>query len=428
MKFAFTREELSVLPVHRHDINLRITVQIVRPIRSDAGREKPDGPVSAQPGKDFLTDILIGRGDKPLDKILPDLIQDHLCIIHLQLSFIRIDISEPEPDEWISNEIKSLPGFFRILFCHRSFSDGKSQIDQRRKIRHQPGCLHSQRTRNLPQLMISFRYHPYDGKIVNGRHDFILQKKIGFFIQEAVFRKNHSLHLPEQIVSVIKKFQILWHAACDRILLYCLFKGKLLRGINIRKRQRSQPDLCRPASIQRTLIGQRMFLHHSDQRSTQDQHHMIILQQFIPGVLQNRRKSLIRFHQIREFIYDQDFLFLRPVLCNQAEQIHPVRKSDTLQYGIFLCPCDHACHPSHALRFYFLCRKKIKRTFIFYEFLDQRCFSNPSSSIDHNKSAVPVIFPFQSFYFLLSSDKLHAVPSFIIIYFMIILFMIILFI
>ena len=77
----------------------------------------------------------------------------------------------------------------------------------------------------------------------------------------------------------------------------------------IRDRQWCQAHLCCPATIQRTVIRQSMFLHHADERTWQDQHHITVFQNLIPNILQDRWKSRIDFYKIRKLINDKYLLF-----------------------------------------------------------------------------------------------------------------------
>ena len=87
--------------IHRHHIDLRIAVDIVEPVRADAGGHEVHRLAPAQGGKDIFADILVGEGNEFLDKVLLQLVQNDLLIVQLQLPFVGIDIAEPEADEII---------------------------------------------------------------------------------------------------------------------------------------------------------------------------------------------------------------------------------------------------------------------------------------------------------------------------------------
>ena len=120
--------------IYRHHIDLRIAVDIVEPVRADAGRREVHRLAPAQGGKDILADVLIGEGNEFLNKVLLHLVQNDLLIVQFQLPFVGIDIAEPEADEIIRNEVETLSGLLRILLCDRRCLFQKVQIDQRGEI------------------------------------------------------------------------------------------------------------------------------------------------------------------------------------------------------------------------------------------------------------------------------------------------------
>ena len=150
-----------------------------------------------------------------------------------------------------------------------------------------------------------------------------------------------------------------------------------------------------------------VFLHHAEQRPTEDQHNITVLQDLVPGILQNGRKGRVCLDQIRKLVNDQHLLFPRTVVGDLTEQIQPVRESDPLQHGISSDPSYHAGKTLHALGLHFLRRKEIKCLLIFDEFFDQRCLSDTAPAIDHNKAAIPAKFLFQRIQFFFSSDEVH---------------------
>ena len=98
---ALSGKYLLLLVIHRHHIDLRIAVDIVEPVRADAGGREIHRLAPAQGGKDILADVLIGEGNEFLDKVLLQLVQNDLLIVQFQLPFVGIDIAEPEADEII---------------------------------------------------------------------------------------------------------------------------------------------------------------------------------------------------------------------------------------------------------------------------------------------------------------------------------------
>ena len=101
MVLALTSEHLLFLVIHRHHIDLRITVDVVEPVGTDAGGYEVHRLAPAQGGKDVLADVLIGEGNELLNKVLLQLVQNDLLIVQFQLPFVGIDIAEPEADEII---------------------------------------------------------------------------------------------------------------------------------------------------------------------------------------------------------------------------------------------------------------------------------------------------------------------------------------
>ena len=98
---ALSGKYLLLLVIHRHHIDLRIAVDIVEPVRADAGGREIHRLAPAQGGKDILADVLIGEGNEFLDKVLLQLVQNDLLIVQFQLPFVGIDLAEPEADEII---------------------------------------------------------------------------------------------------------------------------------------------------------------------------------------------------------------------------------------------------------------------------------------------------------------------------------------
>ena len=98
---ALAGEYLLLLVIHRHHVDLRIAVDVVEPVRADAGGHEVHRLVPAQGGKNILADILIGKGSEFLDKVFLQLVQNDLLIVQFQLPFVGIDIAEPEADEII---------------------------------------------------------------------------------------------------------------------------------------------------------------------------------------------------------------------------------------------------------------------------------------------------------------------------------------
>ena len=103
-----------------------------------------------------------------------------------------------------------------------------------------------------------------DGEVVHCRHGLTFQQEVRLLIQKAVFRQYHILDLIQQISIILEELQIFRHAASHGILFHCLVEGQVLNGVNLCERQRSQPHLRGSASVQRTVIGQCVFLHHAD--------------------------------------------------------------------------------------------------------------------------------------------------------------------
>ena len=150
-----------------------------------------------------------------------------------------------------------------------------------------------------------------------------------------------------------------------------------------------------------------MLLHHADQRPTEDQHDISVLQYLVPGVLQDRRKGRVRLDQIRKLVNDQHLLFLRAVVGDLPKDVQPIRKGDPLQHGIARYPGDHTGKALHALGLHFLRRKEIERPLVLDELFDQRCLSDAPPTIDHNKAAIPAKLSLQGMQFFFSSDKVH---------------------
>ena len=128
MIFALSSKYSLVLMIYGHYINFRITIKIIQPIGAATGWCKSNLLIPAQLHKNSLADVLINKCYKFLPKILMHLIQYNLHIVQFQLSFVGINITEPETDKIICNEIQSFARFFRILFCYRRSLLYKAQI------------------------------------------------------------------------------------------------------------------------------------------------------------------------------------------------------------------------------------------------------------------------------------------------------------
>ena len=101
MVLALPGEYLLLLVIHRHHIDLRIAVDVIEPVRADAGGHEVHRLAPAQGGKDIFADVLVGEGNEFLNKVLLQLVQNDLLIVQFQLSLVGIDITEPEADEII---------------------------------------------------------------------------------------------------------------------------------------------------------------------------------------------------------------------------------------------------------------------------------------------------------------------------------------
>ena len=255
--------------------------------------------------------------------------------------------------------------------------------------------------------MVAVRNSANDGEIAVGGLYLVFQQEVRLLIEKSVLGQYNFLNLTVEVFSRFKKLQILRNAARHGILLHRLRERLSLHGIEVCKQQRLQADLRAASAIKRTVVREGMLLHHADQRPAEDQHNITVLQDLVPGILQNRRKGRIGLNQIRKFVNDQHLLFLRPVVGDLTEQIQPVRESDPLQHGISSDPGYHAGKTLHALGLHFLRRKEIKRLLVFDEFFDQRRLSDTAPAVDHNKAAIPAKLLFQRIQFFFSSDKVH---------------------
>ena len=94
-------EYLLLLVIHRHHVDLRIAVDVTRPVGADAGGHEVHCLAPAQGGKDIFADVLVGEGNKFLNKVLLQLVQNDLLIVQFQFPLVGIDITKPEADEII---------------------------------------------------------------------------------------------------------------------------------------------------------------------------------------------------------------------------------------------------------------------------------------------------------------------------------------
>ena len=255
--------------------------------------------------------------------------------------------------------------------------------------------------------MVAVRNSANDGKIAVGGLYLVFQQEVRLLIEKSILGQYNFLNLTVEVFFRFEKLQIFRDAARYRILLHGLGERLPLHGIEVCKRQRLQADLRAAPAIERTIVRKGVLLHHADQRPAEDQHNIAVLQDLVPGILQNGRKGRVRLDQIRKLINDQHLLFLRTVVGDLPEQIQPVREGDPLQHGVARYPGYHSGKTLHALGLHFLRRKEIKCLFIFDEFFDQGRLSDAAPSVDHNKAAIPAEFLFQRIQFFFSSDKVH---------------------
>ena len=255
--------------------------------------------------------------------------------------------------------------------------------------------------------MIAVRNSANDGEIAVGGLYLVFQQEVRLLIEKSVLGQYNFLNLTVEVFPGLKKLQIFRDAARYGILLHRLGERLPLHGIEVCKRQRLQANLRAAPAIKRTIVREGVLLHHADQRPAEDQHNITVLQDLVPGILQNGRKGRVCLDQIRKLVNDQHLLFLRSVVGDLPEQIQPVREGDPLQHGISSDPGYHAGKTLHALGLHFLCRKEVKCLLIFDKFFDQGRLSDAAPSVDHNKAAIPAEFLFQRIQFFFSSDKVH---------------------
>jgi len=155
-----------------------------------------------------------------------------------------------------------------------------------------------------------------------------------------------------------------------------------------------------------------VFFHHTYKRSAKYEHHIAVLENFIPGVLKYRRERVVYLYKIRKFIYNQNLFLVRLVIGNGLKQIQPIRKSGFLQYGIARCSGNYSGKPFHALRLNLFRGKEIKCGLTLYKLLYKRCFSYTPAAVYYNKATVSGIFLFKVKDFFFSSEKFHFIsPS-----------------
>ena len=204
-----------------------------------------------------------------------------------------------------------------------------------------------------------------------------------------------------------EKLQVLRHPTGNRVLRHRPLEGLRLGGVDICEGEGRQANLRGAPAIERTIIGQGVLSHHPDQRAAEDQHHIAVLQKFVPRILQNRGEGRIGLDQVGKFVQDQHFLFLRPVPGDLLKQIQPVRKGHPVEGGITRGAGDHAGQPFHALRLHFLCGEEIDGGLALDKLLNQRRLAHSSAAIQHDKAAGALVFLFQYLQLLAASDKFH---------------------
>ena len=135
MVLALAKEQSLVLVVYRSNVDLRVSLVVVAPVRANARRCKVDLPLSAQLRKDVPADALISESHKFLLKVFAHLVQHDLLVVQFQLSLERVHIAEPEADEVVRNIVQALPGTLWILFGDGNVLDNKTKVDQCFKVR-----------------------------------------------------------------------------------------------------------------------------------------------------------------------------------------------------------------------------------------------------------------------------------------------------
>lgn len=182
MVLAFSDKQPFILAVNRRYIDLRVSIQIVMPIRADSGGNERKLSAPAKLCKDVLADIFIRKRDKAADKGLLQLVQHDLLIVQFQFSLIRIDISEPEAGKVVRYKIQSFSGMLRILFRDRRVLHNKAQLGQCCQIRRDGGTFLLKNAADLTQLMIAVRNDPDDGEIIDRRLYLIAQQEVWLLV------------------------------------------------------------------------------------------------------------------------------------------------------------------------------------------------------------------------------------------------------
>ena len=113
--------------------------------------------------------------------------------------------------------------------------------------------------------MIAVRNSANDGEIAVGGLYLVFQQEVRFLIEKSILGQYNFLNLTVEVFSRFKKLQILRDAARYGILLHGLRERLPLHGIEICKRQRLQADLCAASAIKRTIVRERVLLHHAKQ-------------------------------------------------------------------------------------------------------------------------------------------------------------------
>ena len=113
--------------------------------------------------------------------------------------------------------------------------------------------------------MVAVRNGANDGKIAAGGLYLVFQQEVRLLIEKPILGEHDLLNLTVEVFSRFKELQIFRDAARHGILLHGLGERLSLHGIEICKRQRLQADLCAAPAIERTVVREGVFLHHTEQ-------------------------------------------------------------------------------------------------------------------------------------------------------------------
>ena len=262
--FALAKDDMIACLVNGYNIDLRV---VSVPPSADSCGDKIPCAFRHQIRHIFPTaDIFIYECRVIGDKSLLDFLHDKVGIVHFNIGTVGIDEFKPEADIVVLDPIQAHLALFKLAFRHRHFTLQNIQVNQHIQIFRKAGGFHFQCRSDFIGLL-STRSNRFDDRKVTAYvlHLFF-QQEIGFLIQVA-FPRHHTVFDCLIYIGVkLKGFDVFRNAARYRVVFNeLLFAESTVKFMVISKGDLLHFDLSRSPAIERTIVGQRLRIHHIHQ-------------------------------------------------------------------------------------------------------------------------------------------------------------------